>query len=80
MVANVACAWGTQIEIGWQGGRQGCGAVRHAWRVVQETGSGSGSEIALGPIGSQPKLALSLAAGQGQGARLTVGEEQKVHM
>jgi hypothetical protein len=69
MSMDVACSWGTIVEVdGAKQVRQGCGAARHSWKVVQEAGSGSGSEVALGPLASQQKLTLTLSPNRGQGA------------
>lgn len=68
MSMDVACSWGTVVEVdGAKQVRQGCGAARHSWKVVQEAGAGSGSEVALGPLASQEKLTLTLSPNRGQG-------------
>lgn len=70
MSTAVDCSWGTVVELdGAKQVRQGCGPARYAWKVVQEAGAGTGSEIALGPLAVQQKLTLTLAPNRGQGTR-----------
>lgn len=75
MTQDIDCSWGTYVEVdGAKQVRQGCGAARYAWKVVQESGEGSGSEVGLGQLANQQKLTLTLAPNRGQGALRTTNK------
>lgn len=73
MSKEVQCSYGTSLEFDGsqhQQAKPGCGTARYAWKVVAESGAGTGggSEIPLGPAASQQKLSLTLAPARGPGA------------
>lgn len=68
MSMDVPCSLGTLVEVdGAKQVRQGCGPARFSWKVIQESGQGAGSEIPLGNLASQQKLALTLAPSNSRG-------------
>lgn len=72
MSSEVACSNGQLLEFdGLKQVRQSCGTPRYAWKVIQESGDGAGSEVPLGPLATQQKLTLTLAPTRGQGACTT---------